>query len=286
MTIAVVTDSTAGLPPDFAADVRIVPLSVVVDGHPAREGVEISSAEVAAALRNRRVAMTTSRPAPAEFEAVYRELLDAGADGVVSVHLSSALSGTYESAVLAAAHLPGLVEVVDSRSTAMGLGFPVLAAVAARDKDLPDVRAAAHAAVAGTDTYFVVDTLDHLRRGGRIGAASALLGTALSVKPILHVVDGAIVPCDRVRTTSRALDRLVELAVAAAADEPEVQVAVHHLDTPERAAVIADAVRAKLGDRLGALYVTEVSGVIAAHVGPGVAGVVVHRPGAQAKRPG
>ncbi|NUT37193.1 MAG: DegV family protein [Hamadaea sp.] len=278
MTIAVVTDSTAGLPGEVADRVHVIPLAVVVDGVARAEGVDVTPAEVAAALRNRKVTVTTSRPAPAEFAKVYRSLLDGGATGVVSVHLSAALSGTHESAQLAAGEFGELVQVVDARSTAMGLGFPVLDAVAAAEAGGPigDVSAAAVAAVGRTETYFVVDTLEHLRRGGRIGAASALLGTALAVKPILHVVDGAIVSRDRVRTTSRALDRLVELAVTAAGDGP-VDVAVHHLDTPERAEQLATALRGRFGERLRALHSTEVSAVIAAHVGPGVVGVVVHR---------
>jgi DegV family protein with EDD domain len=279
MTIAVVTDSTAGLPAEFASRIRIVPLAVVIDGMVRAEGVGVSSAEVAAALRNRKLNVTTSRPAPAEFAKTYQALLDGGASGVVSVHLSAALSGTFESATLAAEEFGGRVQVIDSRSTAMGLGFPALAAAAAADEggSIDEVRDAAVAAVARTETYFVVNTLEHLRRGGRIGAASALLGTALSVKPILHVVDGAIVSLDRVRTSSRALDRLVELAVAAAGEEAAVDIAVQHIDTPERAESVAAALRERLGDRLRALYTTEVSAVIAAHVGPGVVGVIVHR---------
>ncbi|MEV0274557.1 DegV family protein [Hamadaea sp. NPDC050747] len=279
MTIALVTDSTAGLPAEFADRIRVVPLAVVIDGVARAEGVEVSSAEVAAALRNPKLSVTTSRPAPAEFAAAYQALLDGGASGVVSVHLSAALSGTHESAELAARQFDGRVRVVDSRSTAMGLGFPVLAAFQAAESggSVDDVAAATTTAVTRTETYFVVDTLEHLRRGGRIGAASALFGTALAVKPILHVVDGSIVSRDRVRTTSRALDRLVELAVAAAGDEAEVDVAVQHLDTPERAEQIAATVRERLGDRLRALYTTEVSAVIGAHVGPGVVGVIVHR---------
>lgn len=278
MTVAVVTDSTAGLPAAFAEKVRIVPLAVVIDGVAAAEGV-VTSEEVAAALRNKKMTVTTSRPSPAEFAKVYSELLDAGATGVVSIHLSAALSGTHESAAAAAADFGERVCVVDSRSTSMGLGFPVLVAAEAAEagSGLDEVCDAALKATARTDTYFVVDTLDHLRRGGRIGAASALLGTALAVKPILHVEDGAIVPCDRVRTTSRALDRLVELATATAGPQERVRAAVHHFDARERADLVASALRDRLGDRLEELYLTEVSAVIAAHVGPGVVGVVVHR---------
>jgi DegV family protein with EDD domain len=209
----------------------------------------------------------------------YRRLLDAGAAGVVSVHLSAELSGTCESARAAAAEVGPQVAVVDSRSTGMGLGFPALAATAAavEGADLAGVRCHTIAAIERTTTLFYVDTLEFLRRGGRIGAASALLGTALSVKPILRVSDAGIVVQDKVRTASRALARLVDLAVDAADGSPDVDVAVHHLAAPARAAGLAEALAHRLGSRLRASYVTEVGAAVGAHVGPGMACVVVYR---------
>jgi DegV family protein with EDD domain len=130
-------------------------------------------------------------------------------------------------------------------------------------------------AAARTRTFFYVDTLEHLRRGGRIGAASALLGTALSVKPILHMVDGEIVVREKVRTASRALARLVDLAVEAAGESP-VDIAVHHLAAPERAAELAAHLRQRLGDRMRVCYQTEIGAAVGAHVGPGLVSVVVH----------
>jgi DegV family protein with EDD domain len=280
MPVAVVTDSTAYLPVELSGAHRltVVPLTVVVNGAEGLEGVEIAPAEVARALAARRSEVSTSRPAPQQFVAAYRRLLDAGADGVVSVHLSSRLSGTCDAARLAAAEVGPQVEVVDSRTTGMGLGFAALAAGAAagRGEDVAAVRRAAADNAARVSTLFYVDTLEFLRRGGRIGAASALLGTALSVKPILHVLDGAIVVRDKVRTAGRALARLVDLAVEASGDG-EVDVAVHHLGAPDRAATLADAVSVRIGDRLRDCYIAEIGAVVAAHVGPGVAGVVVHR---------
>jgi DegV family protein with EDD domain len=160
----------------------------------------------------------------------------------------------------------------------MGLGFAALGAASAarQGRDLEAVRDAAAAHAAQVSTFFYVDTLEFLRRGGRIGAASALLGTALSVKPILHVVDGAIVVRDKVRTAGRALARIVDLAVEAAGDG-DVDIAVHHLEAPDRASCLAEALSARLGGRLRDLYLTEIGAVVAAHVGPGVAGVVIHR---------
>jgi DegV family protein with EDD domain len=278
--IAVVTDSTAYLPEALVAHagLTIVALTVVISGEPGLEGVDITPADVAKALDARRAQVTTSRPAPGAFVRAYQELFDAGATGVVSVHLSAKLSGTYEAACLAAGRFGGRVEVVDSRSTGMGLGFPALAAAAAAADGgtLSQVRAAALDAVDRTTTLFYVDTLEFLRRGGRIGAASALLGTALSVKPILRVSDGAIVVSDKVRTASRGLARLVDLAVEAAGDST-VDIAVHHLVATERAEALRRSLITRLGDQLGTSYATEVGAAVAAHVGPGLACVVVYR---------
>jgi DegV family protein with EDD domain len=276
MSVSVVTDSTAYLPP--VEGISVVPLTVVVNGVEGLEGIDVTPAEVAQAMTARRVSVTTSRPAPAEFEALYRSLLAAGATGVVSVHLSAALSGTVEAATLAASSFDGAVEVVDARSTGMGLGFPALAAAsaAAAGASLAEVRDAARAAVERTSTFFYVDTLEFLRRGGRINAASALLGTALSVKPILHVVDGEVKMRDRVRTAGRALARLVDLAVEAAG-ESDVDVGVHHLGAPERANDLTAELASRLDGRLREVYVSEIGAVVAAHVGPGLACVVVHR---------
>jgi DegV family protein with EDD domain len=278
--IAVVTDSTAYLPEELVADagLTVVPLTVVISGEAGLEGIDITPADVAKALEARRIQVTTSRPAPGAFEQAYRQLFDGGVTGVVSVHLSARLSGTYEAASLAAAGFGGRVEVVDSCSTGMGLGFPALAAAsaAASGADLSGVRDAALAAIDRTTTLFYVDTLEFLRRGGRIGAASALLGTALSVKPILRVTYGGIVVRDKVRTASRALARLVDLAVEAAG-ESEVDIAVHHLVAPERAELLREALASRLAGRIRLWYSTEVGAAVGAHCGPGLASVVVHR---------
>ncbi len=277
--MSVVTDSTASLPVGLAdrRDVAVVPLHVVLGRRTGAEGVQVSTRDVAAALSDRRVEVSTSRPTPAEFAAAYRAR---GSRHVVSVHLSAALSGTLDAAVLGAREVApeGIeVHVVDSGSIAMGLGFAVLAAAAcaARGGDAGQVEVAARRAAGRTTLLFYVDTLEHLRRGGRIGAARALLGTALAVKPLLHVVDGAIAPLERVRTAARALARLEDRAVEAAGDGP-VDVAVHHLAAPERAEQLAGRLRVRL-PRLADLHLSEVGAVVGAHVGPGLLGVVVSR---------
>jgi DegV family protein with EDD domain len=250
---------------------------VTLGARTAIDGVNVSSAEVARALRDR-VPVSTSRPSPAEFAARYQQLLDAGASHVVSIHLSAALSGTWESAVLATQDFPhGVVRVVDSRSTAMGLGFAVLAAarVAAAGASAAQVQGAATATVDNTRTFFYVDTLEYLRRGGRIGTAAALLATTLSVKPLLQLVEGQIVALEKVRTSAKALSRLVELTVRAAGRDG-VDLAVHHVAAAERAADVERQLRDQL-PRLGESRVSELGPVIGAHLGPGVVGTVIVR---------
>lgn len=275
--IAVVTDSTAYLPEGLAAEygVHVVPLHVVLGGVSGEENVDLSPADVARALQERRVHVTTSRPTPAELAAAYRS---AGAREIVSVHLSSKLSGTSDSAKLAAKDVAadGIeVRVVDSGSVAMGLGFPVIAAAeeAAAGGRLAEVQAAAAAAAADTTTLFYVDTLEHLRRGGRLNAASALVGAALGVKPLLRVEAGEIVLLEKVRTFSKAVARLVAVAVETAGDRP-VDVAVHHLAARERAEQLSDVLRAALPD-VRSLRLSEIGAVVGAHVGPGCLGVVL-----------
>lgn len=275
---AIVTDSTAYLPPGVAEErgVRIVPLEVRLGSRTGREGIDIDAAALAAALADHRLDVQTSRPTPAQFADCYRQALDAGAASVVSVHLSRELSGTWEAARIAADEVgPDRVRVVDSRAAAMGLGYAVLAAADAADAGASgaDVEAAAAAVAARCRVFFSVETLDRLRRGGRIGAAAALLGTALAVKPLLHVVQGRIVPLEKVRTTARAAQRLVDLAVRAAGDGP-VDLAVHHLGASARAEEVAARLRERV-PRIARLLVSEVGAVIGAHVGLGVLGVVV-----------
>jgi DegV family protein with EDD domain len=278
VSVAVVTDSTAYLPQAVVEKhgIEVVPLYVVLAGRSGREGTEISPADVAAALSSRGQSVSTSRPTPGDFVAAYRHCLDVGATRIVSIHLSAHLSSTSDAARLAASQVgEHLVTVVDSRSTAMGLGFPVLAAARAATEGA-DAAAVAEVALdtaAATRTFFMVDTLEHLRRGGRIGSAAALLGTALAVKPVLHVRDGRVVPLEKVRTTARAINRLVQHALEVAGDLP-VSVAVHHLAAADRAERLAADLRRQLPE-LVELHVSEIGAAIGAHVGPGAVGVVI-----------
>ncbi|MDQ2708922.1 MAG: DegV family protein [Actinomycetota bacterium] len=278
MTVVVVTDSTGYLPEGLARahDIEVVPLRVTLGRRVGRDTVDVCAGEVTAALDDPETPVGTSRPAPAEFAARYRSLLAGGADGVVSVHLSRELSGTWEAARIAADEVdPERVWVVDSRSTAMGLGFAALAAARAAADGLTGdkVEAAAVDVATRSRVFFCVDTLDHLRRGGRVSATAAWIGTRLAVKPLLHVLDGRIVPLEKVRTATRAAARMVELAVAAAGPGA-IDVAVHHLAAADRAQELAAALTARL-PAARPCVVSEVGAVLGAHTGPGLLGVVV-----------
>jgi DegV family protein with EDD domain len=278
VSVAVITDSTAYLPAEMLEGygIHVVPLYVVLAGRSGREGLDIGPEDVARVLSIRGQIVSTSRPTPGDFVAAYRQALDAGAEKIVSIHLSSELSGTWDAARLAASQVgEHIVTVVDSRSAAMGNGFAVLAAArsAAAGADAATVARSAREMAAATRTLFVVDTLEHLRRGGRIGAAASVLGSALAIKPVLHVLDGRVVPLEKVRTTARALHRLVQRAVEGAGDGP-VSVAVHHLAAPDKAERLAAELRERLPS-LRELHVSELGAAIGAHVGPGAAGIVV-----------
>jgi DegV family protein with EDD domain len=273
--VAIVTDSTAYLPADLVVSrhVIVVPVQVVVGGQPYDEGTEISPAEVADALRSWSV-VTTSRPSPDRFAQAYDAAAAAGATAVVSAHLSGDMSGTFDSAVLAARAAPIPVVVVDTRRVAMAMGFAVLEGARAAETGL-DVEAVAQVIrdrAAASSALFYVDTLDYLRRGGRIGAATALVGQALAVKPILELVDGRVAPLEKVRTTAKALARLEELVVERADGRP-CDIAVHHLDAAARAEALAGHLVSRLVD--SRVLVGEVGAVVGAHVGPGMVAVAV-----------
>lgn len=279
--IVLVTDSTAMLPASLAEErgITVVPLQVVIGAKSYDEGVdpEATPATIAEALRSF-TPVSTSRPTPAVFLEAYTRAAAQGAESVLSVHLSGEVSGTFESAQLAARDAPVPVVTVDTRQLGMATGYAVLAAADVLDAGgaVEEAAGAALARAAATTSLFYVDTLEYLRRGGRIGAAAAVLGSALSVKPLLTVTDGRITSLEKVRTTSRALARLEELAVVAA-EGGKVDVAVAHLSGADRAEELARRLRARLAANLDDrdVFVGEVGAVIGAHVGPGMVAVVV-----------
>ncbi|NMN94594.1 DegV family protein [Antrihabitans stalactiti] len=272
MSVVVVTDSAASLNPALVErySVIVVPLHVLVGDRQLREGVD----EMPESLYSATV--TTSGASPGELREYYSRAYDASdGDGVVAVHISRKLSGTWQAARKAIEDFDGKVRIVDSLSAGMGVGFPALAAarLAATGAGIDDVYESAVSVSKRGRSFAVVDRLDHLRRGGRISTAAALLGTALAMKPVLHVVDGKLILKEKTRTMSKAVAKLVDAAVKEAGSEPTA-VAVQHVGAAGR----ADEVAAQLRDRipgLTELIVTEFSATLGVHLGPGAVGVVV-----------
>jgi DegV family protein with EDD domain len=273
MPVVVVTDSSARLPEDLRRQwaIRQVPLHILVDDHDLRDGVD----DVPDDIHDYGQA-TTAAATPAELDEAYRQALaDSGGDGVVAVHLSAALSGTFGAAETTAAEIGSAVRVIDSKSTAMNTGFVALAAAraAASGADLDTVVQAAAGAVGRNHGFIVVHQLDNLRRSGRIGGAGAWLGTKLSLKPLLRIDDGKLVLAQRVRTASKAVATMID-RVCDVVGEGSAQIAVHHVANPDGAADLVDA----LAQRLPAArptVVTDLGPVLALHVGAGALAVCV-----------
>jgi DegV family protein with EDD domain len=232
----------------------------------------ISVDEVSAALRaNKQV--TTSRPSPERFIETYQKLQAAGCDSIVSTHLSSGLSGTYESALLASKRMDIEVQVIDSYAIAMMLGFAVEsgAAVAQAGGSIADVVTTIKRRCAAGSITFYVDSLEFLERGGRISPLKSRVGSALSVKPLLHMTNGKVEQKELVRTSAKALERLVEIASSAARIPSDI--AVHHVAAEIRANQVAQELCEILG--IPEITVTQAGAVVGAHVGPGAIAVVV-----------
>ncbi|GAA3510928.1 DegV family protein [Aeromicrobium panaciterrae] len=275
--VAIVTDSTASLDPTDAAreGITVVPLQVIIGAAVHTEGVDVTADMIAEALAAF-VPVSTSRPTPDDFLRVYNDLADEGAEAIVSVHLSSKMSGTYDSALLAAKESPVPVTVVDSAQVGIATGFAAGRAAEARDagKGAAEIADAARSAGESSTILLYVDTLEYLKRGGRVGPAAALIGSALAVKPILTIKDGVVVPLERVRTAAKALARVEALAVEGAqACDNGFQIGVQHLANPAVAHAVADRLAVAL--ELDTIGVDEVGASIGAHVGPGMISVTV-----------
>jgi DegV family protein with EDD domain len=275
--IGIVTDSTSSLSPADAdrEGIVVVPLQVVIGADVFTEGQDVTSDMIAEALAAF-VPVSTSRPAPDEFLAVYERLAAEGAESIVSVHLSGRMSGTLDSARLAAGQASVPVTCIDSTQVGVATGFAAGRAAQARDAgtDVAGVAEAARSAGESSTTLLYVDTLEYLKRGGRVGSAAALIGSALAVKPILTITDGVVVPLERVRTQAKALARLEALAIEKAAGcVAGFDIGVQHLAGLDTATAVAGRLATALGR--DAIPVDEVGAAIGAHVGPGMISVTI-----------
>ena len=268
--VAVVTDSTADLAPDLAAEraITAVPLTVTLDGRSYLDGVEITPERFYTELGSSEGVATTSQPTPARFAEVYERLL-VDHDAVVSLHISSKMSGTSAAARQAADMVaPDRVHVLDTGMVSMPLALLVLAAsgMAGEGMDAARMLDRLERVREGLRVYFMVATLEYLRRGGRIGRASALLGSVLQVKPVLEIRDGEVTPMERIRTQDRALARVIELARQSGT---RLCAMVGHAASPDA----ADRIVRALEPVSESLIVTPLGPVVGAHAGPGTVGV-------------
>jgi len=272
VTVAIVTDSTADLPPELAAShaITVVPLTLNFDGQSLLDGVDIRPDEFYRRLPGVTTHPTTSQPSPGRFAEAYSALL-ADHDSVISLHISEKLSGTYASAQQAADMTdPRRVRVVDSQLVSMSLGLITLtaSAMASKGADVEAIESKVLNMRPHVQTYFSVATLEFLRRGGRIGRAGALLGSVLQVKPVLCIRDGQVTPLERVRTFERALNRIVELTREVDRGHG-VCVIVGHAD----AEADAERIGRDLEPVAETLMIQPLGPVVGAHAGPGVVGV-------------
>ncbi|ORV37555.1 fatty acid-binding protein DegV [Mycobacterium conspicuum] len=271
----VVTDAAACLPADLVEKwgICVVPLHILLDGVDLRDGVD----EIPDDLYQRHA--TTAAATPAELADAYQQALrDSAGDGVVAVHISSALSGTFGAAERTAADLDPAIRVVDSKSAAMGTGFVALAAAraAADGAELDAVADAARSAVGRSHAFIVVHRLDNLRRSGRIGGPQAWLGTALALKPLLRIDDGKLVLAQRVRTVSNATAAMID-RVCEVVGDGSAALSVHHVANPDGASEVAATLAQRLPGCEPAI-VTSLGPVLGLHVGAGAVAVCVGLP--------
>lgn len=274
MSVGIVTDSTCYLPAEVVAElgIGVVPLQVISNGVAFNEVGGITVDEVATALRAGK-SVTTSRPNPEVFVEAFEKLHREGHESVVSVHLSSELSGTYESAVLASRKVDFPVDVVDSRGIAMMLGFSVQAGakLANSGGSQSEVLDLIKRKCAGASIIFYVDSLEFLERGGRITAMQARMGASMNLKPLLHMINGKVEQQELVRSSERSIARMIEIVAAAARIKSEI--AIHHVEALE----VANGVAKQIKDLTGveSISVTSAGAVVGTHVGPGALAVVV-----------
>lgn len=273
--VAIVTDSTVNLPAEVieANNIYVIPQILNWEGRSFLDQIDISTEEFYQRLPNSKDLPKTSQPAPGQFTEHFEKVAE-GAESIVAIFVSQALSGTIQSAHLGAEAMGDYpIEIVDSRSTSLGLGLLVTAAAryAAEGHDYKEVAAYVRTLVPRIRVLFVVDTLEYLHKGGRIGGAKRLVGSMLSIKPVLGLEDGVIEPQAQIRTKKKAIQHMLDVVLGEMKGKKNVHAGVIHAVAPEDAAYIVEQVRASANPV--ELYVNELTPVIGANVGPGVVGM-------------
>ena len=275
--VAVVTDSTAYIPPDLVKkhNITVAPQVLIWGDETFQDGVDIMPDDFYRRLSTAKVMPTTSQVSPAALKTIFEKLLDEGYD-VQGIFVSTKISGTIQSALQARDMLPKAkdkISIVDSLSTSMAMGFMVLkVARAAEDgAKLAECQKLAEKAIGHVGIFFAVETLEFLRRGGRIGGAQALLGTVLNIKPVLEVRDGRVESVEKIRTKSKAMDRVVELVVEKVAGRTPVRLATLHANAENDAKTLLEGAVAQLHP-VETIF-AGVSPVVGTHAGPGTVGL-------------
>jgi DegV family protein with EDD domain len=271
--VAVITDSTAYLPNEILNKyhITIIPLSIIWEDNNYLDGVDIQPSEFYIRLSNSKVMPTTSQVTIAAMKNTFESLLEQGYD-VLGIFISSKFSGTVQSAIQARDNISGAsgkIAIVDSLSTTMAMGWPVLstARAAQSGENLLACQKVAEVARDHSGVLFVVETLEYLRRGGRIGGAQALLGTVLNSKPVLEMREGQIQPLEKIRTKTKALERLLELVVERIGSQKPVRLATVHANAEVEASSLLEAARAQLNPIES--FCCPLSPVVGSHAGPG-----------------
>jgi len=275
--VAVVTDSTAYIPPDLVKkhNITVVPQVLIWDDKTYRDGVDIQPSEFFARLKTSKTMATTSQVSVADMQSIFQNLVEQGFD-VLGIFISAKLSGTIQSATQARELMGSAgekVNIVDSNSTAMAMGFQALTVARAIEggADLKECVALAEKAREHTGVFFAVDTLEFLHRGGRIGGAQRFLGNLLNMKPILAVQEGRVEGLERIRTKNKAHERILELVMEQTKGRSPIHLATLHANAPEDAKVLLEKADNELHPEESVF--SEVSPVVANHAGPGTVGL-------------
>lgn len=277
MGVKIVTDSTADLPQGLAdeLDIAVVPLKIHFGEEEYLDWIDLDSDSFFAKLQASDVMPRTSQPSPADFEAVYKRVGEDG-DTIISLHISAQLSGTYQSATIAKSMLDGMdIEVVDSRVTSMALGIVVIEAARAAKagKSKEEIMSQVYDQLGKVRVYFGVDTLEYLQKNGRIGKAAALLGGLLNVKPLLTLVEGGIVPKEKVRGKAKLQERFAGIVGEEFGKEVTGKAVILHGNDLENALKLKEKIENEFA--FSELIIASIGAVIGTHTGPGVLGVAV-----------